>query len=474
MKSAKSMRKTNLWQAYFILVSVLFSQFSFLNAKAQEIAKIGVVFNSFDCVFTRSLVFGARGEDVSCLQKYLGLSGYFAFAGGPTGYFGSITRQAVAKWQANNGIMPSAGYFGPISMAKYRVLIALSPKAEASFGQKTTENIEKTQNNAKTDIADVSVFGIQTPSSLINVPKVVSLERKGLTLPTVQDSEIIIDSNGVSTAEDYFRYFATNVKDVVFDGRKFAPVLTGENKIPLFVPELIRKALNEGDFSIIQSSLAVQKEFLEAKIAYTKPIKVVGEAIAVHKKNIAFDMLTMKLIGMAQGVPSGSFTKQEVSDFYIKYEALAKNEHFAVRKKIDASLSEHEEKNNLVLSVLEKFLLPYNAYAQIGFFNPFNFGDKVAFFIPCLCSFGVMVWLQGDLPKPKSRTSDDDRLYVSFLLMLSPILFGFHSWYSFRPGAWWLGTYFPIEHPCIVFIPIPPSCVRVGEADIAGHVGTSS
>jgi len=74
------------------------------------------------CTFTRSLTIGSRGADVTCLQNYLTSTGHFTYAGGATGYFGPITRSAVAAWQAANGVAPAVGYFGPISTAKYNAI----------------------------------------------------------------------------------------------------------------------------------------------------------------------------------------------------------------------------------------------------------------------------------------------------------------------------------------------------------------
>ncbi|TSC69111.1 MAG: SpoIID/LytB protein [Parcubacteria group bacterium Gr01-1014_66] len=79
------------------------------------------------CAFTRSLTIGVRGDDVTCLQNYLTGTGHFTFSGGATGYFGSITRAAVATWQAANGVSPAAGYFGPISRAKYSQVVGTLP-----------------------------------------------------------------------------------------------------------------------------------------------------------------------------------------------------------------------------------------------------------------------------------------------------------------------------------------------------------
>ena len=69
------------------------------------------------CTFTRDLTVGMKGDDVKCLQGYLQVSPQ-------SGYFGSLTKAAVQKWQSTNGL-PSTGYFGPMSRAKYSALVAV-------------------------------------------------------------------------------------------------------------------------------------------------------------------------------------------------------------------------------------------------------------------------------------------------------------------------------------------------------------
>ncbi len=66
--------------------------------------------------FTRDLTVGSKGADVTALQQLLISKGYLAVSA-PTGYFGSLTKAAVAKWQAAVGLSPAAGYFGPKSRA---------------------------------------------------------------------------------------------------------------------------------------------------------------------------------------------------------------------------------------------------------------------------------------------------------------------------------------------------------------------
>jgi len=80
------------------------------------------------CSFSRDLTLGSTGDDANCLQRYLNSSGYQVAASGAgspgseSSYFGSLTQAALAKWQAANGVAPAAGYFGPISRAKYASL----------------------------------------------------------------------------------------------------------------------------------------------------------------------------------------------------------------------------------------------------------------------------------------------------------------------------------------------------------------
>ena len=76
-------------------------------------------------VFTRNLEVGGTGDEVLALQKFLNANGFAIAESGPgspgneTSTFGGLTRAALAKFQAANGITPAVGYFGP----KTRVFI---------------------------------------------------------------------------------------------------------------------------------------------------------------------------------------------------------------------------------------------------------------------------------------------------------------------------------------------------------------
>ena len=70
------------------------------------------------CSFTRDLMVGVSGPDVTCLQQNL-ISMGFSIPAGATSYFGSQTEAAVSAWQTSKGVSPAAGYFGPISQVAW-------------------------------------------------------------------------------------------------------------------------------------------------------------------------------------------------------------------------------------------------------------------------------------------------------------------------------------------------------------------
>lgn len=71
--------------------------------------------------FTRNLTLGYGGHDVKNLQIYLNYKGFPVASSGAgskgneTTYFGNLTKQALSKFQASNNILPSVGFFGPLT-----------------------------------------------------------------------------------------------------------------------------------------------------------------------------------------------------------------------------------------------------------------------------------------------------------------------------------------------------------------------
>jgi parallel beta-helix repeat protein len=77
--------------------------------------------DSTKSTFSRNLDKGASGDDVRNLQKFLNGHGFPIAPTGPgsngneTDLFGELTRIALAKFQAANGISPAIGFLGPLT-----------------------------------------------------------------------------------------------------------------------------------------------------------------------------------------------------------------------------------------------------------------------------------------------------------------------------------------------------------------------
>ncbi len=78
--------------------------------------------SSTSSVPTSNLTIGARSGEVVWLQAFLisanaGPAAQYLARSGATGYFGGITRAALAEYQNRMGIFPAVGYFGPLTRA---------------------------------------------------------------------------------------------------------------------------------------------------------------------------------------------------------------------------------------------------------------------------------------------------------------------------------------------------------------------
>ena len=113
--------------------------------------------------FTRSLTIGAQGADVTALQTHL-ISKGFAIPAGATGYFGAQSASAVAAWQTANMISPAAGYFGPVSQAKYMSLMAAVPVVVPPTST-TTTGTTTTPTGPVTLKGEASLFNMEIDSA---------------------------------------------------------------------------------------------------------------------------------------------------------------------------------------------------------------------------------------------------------------------------------------------------------------------
>ncbi len=83
--------------------------------------------------FTRNHWQGTSGGEVMWIQQFLNGHGAQVAASGAgspgneTSYFGALTRAAVARFQAANGVSPAVGFWGPLTRAKANQLCAGAP-----------------------------------------------------------------------------------------------------------------------------------------------------------------------------------------------------------------------------------------------------------------------------------------------------------------------------------------------------------
>ena len=105
------------------------AQLNGLNAQIQSLQGQGSAQSSASSSFgqnvraiVRNMSTGSQNNDVSTLQAFLisqnkGSESRALANVGATGYFGAMTRKALAEFQANVGIKPASGNFGPITRA---------------------------------------------------------------------------------------------------------------------------------------------------------------------------------------------------------------------------------------------------------------------------------------------------------------------------------------------------------------------
>lgn len=166
------------------------------------------------------LTLGSKGAAVKDLQQFLNANSAEQVAqsgpgapGAETEYFGSLTRAALAKWQAANGVAPAAGYFGPLTRAKLSAMAAATPATPAT---PSTPSTPSTPAPAGTGLT-VSLAANQpapslAPASASRIPftkialtasadgdvtvNSVKVERTGLASDSALAAVLLLDSEG--------------------------------------------------------------------------------------------------------------------------------------------------------------------------------------------------------------------------------------------------------------------------------------
>lgn len=125
----------------------------------------GQTMTSAPTQLTMNLTIGSTGPEVVALQTFLEQRGYLSVPTGvPKGYFGSLTRTAVARYQVANNIAPAAGYFGPLTRASVNTQINTGSPAQPVPGFQCPVGFTPTVYNG----FNVCIVGTGTTTNPVN------------------------------------------------------------------------------------------------------------------------------------------------------------------------------------------------------------------------------------------------------------------------------------------------------------------
>lgn len=173
--------------------------------------------------FTSDLEMGAENSDVAALQAFLASKGFLTMPTGvPMGYFGSLTKSALAKFQAANDISPAVGYFGPKTRVAVNSGGAAAPAPAVSTGTPAasgsfTRDLEVGATGA--DVKQLQVFlnthGYVVAESGPGSPGNETERVGALTRTALAKFQ---DANGITPAVGYFGPKTRAAVNAMMDG----------------------------------------------------------------------------------------------------------------------------------------------------------------------------------------------------------------------------------------------------------------
>ena len=210
----------------------------------------GSTTGSSSYTYSANLTVGSKGADVTALQSFLNSKGFLSVA--PTGFFGPLTKAALAKYQASVGISPASGFFGPITRANLNSMVAVNPTPTPSTtptGSTTPTPMPSTgvegiltiqqnptpangQNLYEGDTADnVAGFQIMAQNSPITIDRIQLQLGNGSTNDVLTYTKILSSLSVVSDAGTTLATVPLNSTTVTKQGSNYYVYLTGLNYV---------------------------------------------------------------------------------------------------------------------------------------------------------------------------------------------------------------------------------------------------
>ena len=122
-----------------VFASAPFSAFAMMTGDAMTTTSMDTNMGS-SMVSESNLTVSSRGDGVVWLQNWLETKGYLVMPQGVAkGYFGIVTKRALAKYQSEEGL-PSTGFYGPMTRAKLKGMAKDMSKDMMKDAMKDTMN----------------------------------------------------------------------------------------------------------------------------------------------------------------------------------------------------------------------------------------------------------------------------------------------------------------------------------------------
>ena len=190
--------------------------------RLSEITGEGLQLSEVEKRYTRKMQIGDRGADVEALQYYLAFLGYFYPDLPPipiTGYFGTLTRDAVYTFQANRGLpvtgVVDANVFRAVEQAYLAAIADLPANYQSAIGEPYPGRfivegdrgdyvriVQRYLNAAAAQYPSVpkvvvdGIFGPATKNSVEQLQRVFGLEQTGAVGPATW-SELVKTGNNL-------------------------------------------------------------------------------------------------------------------------------------------------------------------------------------------------------------------------------------------------------------------------------------
>lgn len=346
---------TKIQQTNFLLtiILVLFFIPSFVLTSFAQQTNGGCSFGENDLnnlTSNRNLYFGARGEDVKLLQKFLCSSSNTYFEEkNITGYFGNITKSKVAELQQKFNITPSLGYFGNITK-NY-----LTNNKNEILKTSSNQNISDV-NSKSTDISNLfsKIKNLQTNNIAKNYDELD------------QNFEIKISSSGIKTKDSYIQKFLELSKntDILSSDLDKLP---RKNGVPLSIPSLVDEYVKQGAIKNKEEligGLDFWNKVIKKGIEQISTIEITNDLSYFQKQTLAWMKYNQKFIN---DILISDFNKDYLSQKFSRYVNTYKKYGVSALNNFD--LSSSGQKNNYFADFFEKIKLIKitNAISSIPF-----------------------------------------------------------------------------------------------------------